>query len=256
MILGFIGYGTVGSTIGVRAQALGVDIVFNDPGVSGSRPIDDVRSADFVFVCVPTPPAPDGSLDTSIVEKAINAVADSRAIVISSTLNPGTCAALRKRHPNARFAHVPEFLRQAHAATDFISAPRVVIGCDRADLARDLRDLYGKLTPHAAIVEVSPLVAEIAKLASNSFLATKVIFANEIAEACDAIGASWDTVADILSLDPRIGGSHLRVTAEGGFSGACLPKDTQAFAVWLDALLGRGSLAATVVRTNDRIRGK
>jgi UDPglucose 6-dehydrogenase len=256
MILGFIGYGTVGSTIGARARALGMDVVFNDPGVSGSRPIDDVRRANFVFVCVPTPPAEDRTLDTSIVEEAVGAVAGSRAMVISSTLNPGTCAALSERHPAARIAHVPEFLRQAHAAADFVSSPRVVIGCDDAELSLELRGLYQKLTPDAAIVEVSPVVAEIAKLASNAFLATKVIFANDVAKACDAVGASWDKVADILALDPRIGGSHLRVTPDGGFAGACLPKDTQAFAVWLDGLVGRKSLPTTVIGTNDLIRRK
>jgi UDPglucose 6-dehydrogenase len=254
--LAFIGYGTVGSTIGRRAQDIGIDVLFNDPGVPGSRPMGELRSADIVFVCVPTPPAADGKLDTFIVENAFDAIADSSAIVITSTLNPGTCNTLRKRHPSARFAHVPEFLRQAHAATDFLSSPRVVIGCDRADLARELRSLYEKLAPNAAIVEVSPTVAEIAKLASNAFLATKVVFANEVGQACEAAGAPWDAVADILSLDPRIGGSHLRVTAERGFSGPCLPKDTTAFAVWLDALLGRESLPARVVQSNQLIRKK
>ena len=256
MILGFVGYGTVGSTIGARARLLGMDVIFNDPRVTGSRPIDDLRRADFVFVCVPTPPATDGTLDTSIVEEAVGAVAGSRAIVISSTLNPGTCAALSGRHSALRIAHVPEFLRQAHAVADFVSSPRVVIGCDDADLSAELRGLYEKLTPNAAILEVTPLVAEIAKLASNAFLATKVIFANEVAQACEAVGAEWDQVADILALDPRIGGSHLRVTTEGGFSGACLPKDTEAFATWLDARLGRESIPARVVRTNDLIRRK
>jgi UDPglucose 6-dehydrogenase len=254
MILGFLGYGTVGSTIGARAHELGFDVVYRDPHVDGSRSLAEVGAADVVFVCVPTPPTADGTLNTSIVEAAIGSVADSHAVVISSTLNPGTCQTLRARYPNTRFAHVPEFLRQAHAASDFVSSPRVVIGSDSVDLAVQLRALYRKLTPDAVIVETSPLVAEIAKLASNAFLATKVVFANEIAEACGVAGAPWAEVADILALDPRIGGSHLRVTPEGGFDGACLPKDTEAFAVWLRRVTGRESLPGSAVETNKKLR--
>ena len=255
--IGLVGYGTVGSTIGARARAVGLAVSVNDPRITASRSLDDVvATAQLVLICVPTPLGADGTLDTSLVAEAVSRVSGARAIVIVSTLNPGTCVALQARHAGIRIAHVPEFLRQAHAATDFMSAPRVVIGCDEPALAEELKTLYRKLVPGAALVVVSPTTAEITKLASNAFLATKVIFANEAAAACANAAVDWEVVANALGLDPRISPSHLAVTAEGGFDGACLPKDTAAFATWLRTSTGRESLAASVLDTNARLRSR
>ncbi len=254
--IGLVGYGTVGSTIGARARAVGLIVRVNDPRIKASLPLGDVAAADLVLICLPTPPSADGTLDTSLVAEAVSHVSGARAIVIVSTLNPGTCAALQSRYPGVRIAHVPEFLRQAHASNDFVSAPRVVIGCDDPALADELRMLYRKLVPAAVLVVVSPTEAEITKLASNAFLATKVVFANEAAAACEIAGVDWERVAHALGLDPRIGLSHLGVTPAGGFDGACLPKDTEAFAAWLRASTGRESLATTVLRTNARLRSR
>lgn len=252
--LGFVGYGTVGSTIGARARAVGLAVRFHDPRVDGSVELPAlVEWADVLFICLPTPVGSDGRLDVSLVEDAVAAI-PSTDIVVVSTVNPGTIASIAARHPRSRIAHVPEFLRSAHAAEDFESASRVVIGCADPVLADLLARLYTRFAPSARIVKTDPLTAEIAKLASNAFLAMKVVFANEVAAGCRNAGVSWEAVATILSLDPRIGDSHLSVMPEGGFDGHCLPKDTMALETWLRPAVGPDGLVLRILERNQALR--
>lgn len=247
-LVGIIGYGTVGSTIGARAERAGFHVIHHDPDSESSVPLDDVARARAVFVAVPTPLASNGELDTSIVRSVCRQLRDARVTVIVSTLHPGTCEAIRRELPHFRFAYTPAFFRAAHALPDFVSSPRVIIASDHEDVRKEVAEIYRLLVPGRPIIFAKPNVAEVAKLASNGFLATKVIFASELREV---IGEEWDAVGHLLSLDPRIGPSHLQVDGSG-FDGDCLPKDTVALMTWARAGGSRAQLLRAALMANNR----
>lgn len=245
--IGVIGFGTVGSVIAERATRVGFSVMHNDPRSEQSTPVPRiVEEVDAVFVAVPTPLSPGGELDCSIVRDVVRRTARARLLVITSTLYPGTFTSLQREHPSAHLAYVPEFLRTHSALADFTSPARVVIATDDEDVRVAVAQLYSTLAPSRPIVFTAPRIAEIVKLASNAFLATKVIFASELMEAA---GDSWEEVANILSMDPRIGPSHLIVDGSG-FGGACLPKDTVALATWLGASGSLAQLLRAVLMVN------
>jgi UDPglucose 6-dehydrogenase len=173
-----------------------------------------------------------GGLVTRAVEQLVRDARVPRAIVIRSTLLPGTASAIAARvrtvDPSVAIAFNPEFTREATAVNDFLRPDRVVIGVEDptagGSLADDLRALY---TPLEAPIVVTDLTsAETIKIASNVFLAAKVAFANEIARLCAATGADVGAVVDGMGLDKRIGRSFL--SPGPGFGGSCFPSQARA----------------------------
>ncbi len=178
------------------------------------------------LVAVGTPEKADGSCDLSAVEAVvahIERIAPSAAVVIKSTVPPGTTMQLAMQYPTLRFAMVPEFLREGTALADMRKPHRVVIGTNDEDLSNELATLFATIAP---LVAVDPTTAELTKYAANSFLAVKISFINEIARLADAVGADVSDVAKGIGLDPRIGSSFLRAGA--GYGGSCFPKDIAA----------------------------
>ncbi len=178
------------------------------------------------LVAVGTPEKADGSCDLSAVEAVvahIERIAPSAAVVIKSTVPPGTTMQLAMQYPTLRFAMVPEFLREGTALADMRHPHRVVIGTNDEDLSNELATLFATTAP---LVAVDPTTAELTKYAANSFLAVKISFINEIARLADAVGADVSDVATGIGLDPRIGSSFLRAGA--GYGGSCFPKDIAA----------------------------
>lgn len=191
-----------------------------------------LEGCDVVFVCVGTPEGDDGAADLSAVVSVIDSVerhAPRATTVIKSTVPPGTTASLQIRFNSLKLAVNPEFLRQGSAVADAINPTRVVVGTERPDAHDALKGLYALMadrgTPQVFTTFTS---AELIKYASNSFLAVKVAFINEIADLCEATGASVADVKLGMGLDPRIGDRFLQ--AGPGFGGSCLPKDTAALA--------------------------
>lgn len=197
-----------------------------------------VAWGDVIFLCVGTPPRPDGSADLSQVFSAAKTVAKSmtgyRLVVQKSTVPVGTADKLRawiKKHARrgAKFdvSSNPEFLREGSAVENFLRPDRIVIGADTAKAAEILREIHSPLflieTP---TVVVSVRAAELIKYASNAFLATKISFINEVANLCDAVGADVHDVARGMGLDRRIGSKFLHPGP--GYGGSCFPKDTHA----------------------------
>jgi UDPglucose 6-dehydrogenase len=130
-----------------------------------------------------------------------------------------------------RLASNPEFLREGHAVADFMHADRIIIGHDDAASAADLHALYAPLTESGtALVETTPVSAEMIKYAANCYLATRLSFFNEISDLCEMTGASYAEVSRGVAMDARIGHSFMK--AGPGYGGSCFPKDTLA----LDAL--------------------
>ncbi|MEA2126421.1 MAG: UDPglucose 6-dehydrogenase [Solirubrobacteraceae bacterium] len=192
---------------------------------------DALEHARLLFVAVGTPPTYSGDADLSAVFSVVDAMptSDTHALVMKSTVPCGTGANIQRRFretgkPGFRYVSCPEFLKEGSAVADFLAPDRVVVG-DEGDWAGDaVVDLYAPLD--APLVRTDIRSAEMIKLASNAFLATKISFINEIANVCDETGADVVEVARGMGLDARIGPKFLQ--AGIGFGGSCFPKDVAA----------------------------
>lgn len=184
-----------------------------------------------LFVAVGTPPTYSGDADLSAVHAVIESLPPStkHALVMKSTVPVGTGAAVKRilseqGKDGIRYVSCPEFLKEGSAVQDFMHPDRVVVG-DEGDWAGDaVVELYAPL--HAPLVRTDIASAEMVKLASNAFLATKISFINEIANVCEETGADVLEVARGMGLDDRIGPKFLN--AGIGFGGSCFPKDVSA----------------------------
>ena len=192
---------------------------------------DALDNARLLFVAVGTPPTYSGDADLSAVYSVVDAMpaSDRHALVMKSTVPCGTGAHIQRRFRETgkegfRYVSCPEFLKEGSAVADFLDPDRVVVG-DEHDWAGDaVVDLYAPLD--APLVRTDIRSAEMSKLASNAFLATKISFINEIANVCDETGADVVEVARAMGLDDRIGPKFLQ--AGIGFGGSCFPKDVAA----------------------------
>jgi UDPglucose 6-dehydrogenase len=192
---------------------------------------DALENARLLFVAVGTPPTYSGDADLSAVHAVVNAMppSDRHALVMKSTVPCGTGENVKRMFRSQgkegfRYVSCPEFLKEGSAVKDFLHPDRVVIG-DDGDWAGDaVAQLYAPL--EAPIVRTDIKSAEMVKLASNAFLATKISFINEIANVCEETGADVVEVAKGMGLDDRIGSKFLQ--AGIGFGGSCFPKDVSA----------------------------
>ena len=177
--------------------------------------------ARLLFACVDTPPTRSGDADLSRVRSVVDDLpADSEhVLVMKSTVPAGTGNSIRRDRPGLTYVSCPEFLKEGSAVEDFLHPDRVVIGADRGDEAAGdaVADLYEPLG--GEIVRTDVASAEMIKLASNAFLATKISFVNEIANVCEKVGADVAEVARGMGLDQRIGPAFLR--AGIGYGGSC-----------------------------------
>ncbi|RKQ91267.1 UDP-glucose dehydrogenase [Solirubrobacter pauli] len=192
---------------------------------------DALEHARLLFVAVGTPPTYSGDADLSAVNAVVDAMppSDQHALVMKSTVPVGTGETIKRvfrEQGKAGFRYVscPEFLKEGSAIKDFLEPDRVVVG-DDGDWAGDaVVELYAPLG--AELVRTDIKSAEMVKLASNAFLATKISFINEIANVCEETGADVVEVAKGMGLDNRIGPKFLQ--AGIGFGGSCFPKDVTA----------------------------
>src|SRR5215216_3689001 len=186
---------------------------------------DALEHARLLFVAVGTPPTYSGDADLSAVHAVVNAMppSDTHALVMKSTVPVGTGTSIKRifgeqGKEGFRYVSCPEFLKEGSAVSDFLEPDRVVVG-DDGDWAGDaVVELYAPLD--APLVRTDIRSAEMVKLASNAFLATKISFINEIANVCEEVGADVAEVARGMGLDDRIGPQFLR--AGIGYGGSCL----------------------------------
>ncbi len=195
-----------------------------------------LAGAEFVFIAVGTPTAPDGhSADMRFVHAAARSIASSLAapaVIVNKSTSPiGTADGIREifeihrsEFTPWRVVSNPEFLREGSAIYDCLHPNRVVLGADDRQSAEKVAHLYGGLNCPVIISDLH--TAEMIKYASNAFLATKISFINEVARICDALGADVSTVAEGMGLDSRIGKEFLN--AGLGYGGSCFPKDVAA----------------------------
>ena len=197
---------------------------------------EGVQKSDVIFIAVPTPPQPDGSVDLSYIEKVARdiaaAITEYKIVVDKSTVPVKTgdkVAETIKRYCHAQVevdvVSNPEFLREGFAVGDLMKPDRIVIGTRTERPVAAMREIY---TPFNAPIIVTDInSAELIKHAANSFLALKISYINAIASVCEAAGANVQEVANGIGLDERIGRRFLN--AGIGFGGSCFPKDLSAF---------------------------
>ena len=198
----------------------------NMTGMNFTSDYSSLRGSDVAFICVPTPTV-NGRIDVSYVRDSVlsvNSVDRDVIIAVKSTVVPGTASALSSMIERSIVSN-PEFLREGNAIEDTVHPDRVVVGGKSAVDVKKVSDIW-EFTG-APIMRVTNENAELIKYASNSFLATKISFINEIANLCERIpGTDVATVAQGIGMDHRIGKDFLR--AGIGFGGSCFPKDTRA----------------------------
>jgi len=155
----------------------------------------------------------------------------NKTIVVKSTIPPGTMDRFAIKYPNFKFVFNPEFLTEKNFIQDFASQDRIVLASNVGKTAFDIGTLYRTRFPETPIIYCGFREAEIAKYASNCFLASKVAFFNEISRICRVFDANYENVRDIVVKDSRIGESHTTVPGtdgQYGFGGKCFPKDLNA----------------------------
>ena len=229
---------------------------------------DEIAQADAVFIAVGTPTRRDSqAADLSFVNQAARGIAErldpkqARTVIVTkSTVPVGTASSIEKLVVAARpelrprrdfdVASNPEFLREGSAIEDFMRPARVICGTDGAHAERVLRELYTPLSDRGTpMMFTDRATAELIKLASNSFLAMKVSFINEIADLCEQCNADVQDLARGLGLDQRIGPRFLR--AGPGFGGSCFPKDADALVAIAREHGVDAHLVETTIRVND-----
>jgi UDPglucose 6-dehydrogenase len=218
-----------GAPLPIHEPGLGELVERNRGRLTFTTEISDVLdAARLLFCCVDTPPTYSGDADLSRVEAVVAELPEGRAhaLVMKSTVPAGTGEAIRRRKPDLVYISCPEFLKEGSAVRDFLEPERVVIGADEGSewAADEVAAAYEPLG--GEIVRTDVASAEMIKLASNAFLATKISFINEIANVCEGVGADVDEVARGMGLDGRIGPQFLQ--AGIGYGGSCFPKDVSA----------------------------
>ncbi|MFI6043858.1 UDP-glucose dehydrogenase family protein [Nocardia sp. NPDC051321] len=214
-----------------------------------------LRECEVVLLCLPTPMSPDGTADLSVLEQALHTLSTILSpdcvLVTKSTVPVGTAARIPAMSGSAGLTVVsnPEFLREGHAVEDFLRPDRIVVGAEPPD--RDAADRVAALYAEtgAPVLRSDPASAELAKYASNAFLAVKLSFVNTMAELCEQVGADIGTVTTAMGMDDRIGPAFL---APGpGWGGSCLPKDTRALLRTAEAAGVDFALVRDALRAND-----
>jgi UDPglucose 6-dehydrogenase len=185
-------------------------------------------AARLLFVCVDTPPTHSGDADLGPVMSVVEELKgdSSHALVMKSTVPAGTGHKIQRQLSGTGYVSCPEFLREGSAIDDFMDPDRVVIGVDPGNewAADAVAEIYRPIGGEMVRTDVAS--AEMVKLASNTFLATKISFINEIANICEEVGADVSEVARGMGLDERIGPRFLQ--AGIGFGGSCFGKDVSA----------------------------
>ena len=258
MTIGVIGQGYVGTAI-----KLGFEEHYNvltydkfDLAKSTHSKISDiVEETKVIFVCVPTPMRKDGTCYTGIVEEVIreiNETAKDHIVVIKSTVPPGTTNKFNHEFSNVTVIFNPEFLTEENFLDDFKNQNRIILGGSRKGTNK-LRQIYSKVFPKAVIVKTGDKHAEMVKYFTNTFLATKVSFANEMYNICEQIGIDYDKVVEYAIYDERLGKSHWAVPGpdgDFGFGGHCFPKDLSAIINQFDTY----GLLESVEEVNNQVR--
>lgn len=265
--MGIVGYGFVGKATDFGFDTPLVNKFVVDP-IYGST-VDEMClhfKPDIVFVSVPTPMGSDGSIDSSIIKSVFydlqkNSLVHAPIVVIKSTITPNVIQELEKIY--SRIVYNPEFLTERNANLDFIHAPFLLLGGrSRPDLwtVEEIYAKYSQCDP-CPVYKVDLEAASMIKYTINSFMATKVLFFNQINDIYRNCGTStsWEDFISVMLADPRVGYSHMSVPGpdgKRGFGGACFPKDAAALIRYARDVGTSFTALEEVVRANQLIRSQ
>ena len=266
MNIGIVGQGYVGTAVKeIFSKHYNVETYDLDKDKCSVDYLEDiVELSNIIFVCVPTPMKKDGSCDTSIVEAVVKDINDmvvsrnvsGRIVAIKSTIPPGTTEILNKECRNISILFNPEFLTEANFIEDFKNQNRIIIGGPRPASTK-LRQLYSLVFPNVPIIKTGSTTAEMVKYFTNTFLATKVSFANEMKQICDELNIDYDKVVEYSTYDERLGKSHWAVPGPDGklgFGGSCFPKDINALVKLCEKYDFHPNVLVGAIETNLDVR--
>ena len=265
MIVGIIGMGYVGTALKegfknhhkILTYDLRVELSLCDS-------IDSlVSKAELIFLCLPTPMNRDGSCNIDIVENTINTVNQvvkkynkEIVVVIKSTIPPGTTEKLNNKNENIDIIFNPEFLTEANFIEDFKNQNKIILGGPRPATTL-VKQFYTKIFPKSKIIKTGSTYAEMVKYFTNTFLASKVSFANEMKLICDQLSIDYDKVVEYAIYDERLGKTHWAVPGPDGklgFGGSCFPKDINALINVASDLGVDSKVLKSVWDTNLKVR--
>lgn len=241
--IGIVGLGFVGNAVRESyrndpfIEVIEIDL---DPSKGCSGTYTDIVDADAVFVCVPSPMNDDGSCNTQPLEAVLDNLLDYQGVIISKvTAPPSVYEKLQSKFKN--LVHAPEFLTAANAVEDYLSSQYLIIGGDNKAYMHEANRVIKIGLPAVETTFFCTIKeASLTKYTINSFLATKVVFMNEMAALAQASGVNWNKVRELIALDDRrIGNSHTQVPGfdgKFGFGGACFPKDTSALLKYAESM--------------------
>jgi nucleotide sugar dehydrogenase len=254
--IGIIGHGYVGEAI---AQSVISNLVVRDPAKGFNSTIEEIKDCDAVFVCVPSPSNTDGSCDSSILESVLlNDLKDYKNLIISKvTAPPSVYENLQSQIPN--LVYIPEFLTSANAQQDYLNCNFCILGGNIQAYIREAKRIIEttKLGYNIKFYHVSIGEAALIKYIVNSFLATKVVFMNEMHKLCEAHDYNWESIIKGLTLEKRVGESHMQVPGPDGlfgFGGACFPKDTEALIKYAEQFNVNLNILEVALKKNTFLR--
>lgn len=233
--IGIIGAGYVGGAMQYHFKESRIW----DKYVSVPHTLDEVLAQPIIFVCLPTPYAKKATRKGQVVFRGADISAQienldkfpkGRIAVIKSTIPPGASDYFAKRYPQLNIIFNPEFLTAKYAKEDFSFPDKQILGYTNEKTKKICQNLMS-LLPRAQSLIVRAIEAELIKYSINNYYAKNVVFANQLYDVCQKMGANYENVRAGFTIDKRINDSHFGIFHEGyrGYSGACLPKDMKTF---------------------------
>lgn len=255
--IGIVGLGFVGSAVKDALSDGFVDLILVDPPKGLPHTFVDLSDCEAVFVCVPSPSNSDGSCDTSILEDVLSKLENYNGVIISkTTAPPSTYDSLTKKYKN--LVHAPEFLTAANARQDYMNGTFAIIGGSTSAYIREAERIIKMSQPSLKHIQYATAgEASLAKYAINCFLATKVVFMNELSQLAQASGIDYKKVSRLIRMDERIGISHMQVPGPDGamgFGGMCFPKDTAALLKYAESKGTVLNIIDSAVKKNTMLR--
>lgn len=261
MKISIIGLGFVGSAMSKSFKKKGVDLILYDKFKDSSHSLENTLSADIIFLCLPTLyNSTLNEYDKTPINETCSFLNDSNftgAVVIKSTVEPGTCRALSEKFKNLNIIHNPEFLTARTAEQDYHNQKHIVLGKTKAcsdEAYNNTVDFHSKNYPWARISKCKSIESESAKLFANSFYAVKVQFFTELYLLCKKTGCDYNTAKQILIRNDWVNPMHTDIPGPDGqisYGGLCFPKDTNALNEYMKNLKSpNGIMEACILERN------
>lgn len=251
MIIGIIGLGVVGTACKTGFESQGHTVQVHDTKLNTQ--LSDLIDSEIIYICVPTNTTNTGDCDISLVDNIIHELklhGFNGVIAIKSTIIPGTTQQLIDKY-KLRICFVPEFLKERCATDDFVNNHYLLaVGTADPGVFSIVAESHGNLPKN--VVQLSVIESEILKYYNNTFNALRVVFANNMFELCQKLGADYNRIKDSFLLRETATDDYMNCSENlRGYAGKCLPKDTRALIKLFDTLGLAESLFTSIDRDNN-----